>query len=87
VLDVTFHAGVELDICPRCRGVWLDRGELERLLADPVPSPRDGRERGDDDRYDDRYDDRGRGGRDDRSRRKRRFADRLSDVFDDVLDF
>ncbi|NEX93562.1 zf-TFIIB domain-containing protein [Caulobacter sp. 17J65-9] len=24
--------GVELDICPTCRGVWLDRGELEKLL-------------------------------------------------------
>lgn len=25
--------GVRLDICPSCRGVWLDRGELEKLLA------------------------------------------------------
>lgn len=25
--------GVELDICTRCKGVWLDRGELEKLLA------------------------------------------------------
>jgi Zn-finger nucleic acid-binding protein len=25
--------GVELDICPTCRGVWLDRGELEKLMA------------------------------------------------------
>jgi len=24
--------GVELDICPTCRGVWLDRGELEKIL-------------------------------------------------------
>ena len=24
--------GVEIDFCPRCRGVWLDRGELEKLL-------------------------------------------------------
>ena len=23
---------VQLDICPKCRGVWLDRGELEKLL-------------------------------------------------------
>ena len=27
------RSGVELDICPSCRGVWLDRGELEKLLA------------------------------------------------------
>ena len=23
--------GVEIDYCPRCKGVWLDRGELEKL--------------------------------------------------------
>lgn len=28
------RSGVELDICPGCRGVWLDRGELEKILAD-----------------------------------------------------
>jgi uncharacterized protein len=26
------RAGVEIDMCPSCRGVWLDRGELEKLL-------------------------------------------------------
>ena len=24
--------GVEIDYCPRCRGIWLDRGELDKLL-------------------------------------------------------
>jgi Zn-finger nucleic acid-binding protein len=24
---------VEIDVCPKCRGVWLDRGELEKLLG------------------------------------------------------
>ena len=24
--------GVEFDMCPQCRGVWLDRGELEKLI-------------------------------------------------------
>jgi hypothetical protein len=23
---------VQIDVCPKCRGVWLDRGELEKLL-------------------------------------------------------
>ena len=27
------RSGVEFDMCPRCRGVWLDRGELEKLMA------------------------------------------------------
>lgn len=44
--------GVEIDYCPRCRGVWLDRGELDKLLATV--------ERDDDDRRDDRDRDRGR---------------------------
>ncbi len=26
------RAGIEIDVCPRCRGVWLDRGELQKLL-------------------------------------------------------
>ena len=26
------RSGVELDMCPGCRGVWLDRGELEKIL-------------------------------------------------------
>jgi len=25
--------GVEIDYCPKCRGVWLDRGELEKIIA------------------------------------------------------
>ncbi len=27
------RSGVELDMCPSCRGVWLDRGELEKILS------------------------------------------------------
>jgi len=26
------RAGVEFDMCPTCRGVWLDRGELEKII-------------------------------------------------------
>ena len=31
-LAVTDSQGVEIDHCPRCRGVWLDRGELDKLI-------------------------------------------------------
>jgi len=38
--------GVEIDYCPQCRGVWLDRGELDKLIersttmaAAPGPAP------------------------------------------------
>ena len=45
-LDETLQAhvrgGIEIDVCPRCRGVWLDRGELDRLveMSAPTKSPR-----------------------------------------------
>lgn len=29
------HEGIEVDSCPRCHGVWLDHGEMERLLRLP----------------------------------------------------
>nr|WP_314527748.1 zf-TFIIB domain-containing protein [uncultured Brevundimonas sp.] len=28
--------GVQFDMCPTCRGVWLDRGELEKLMSAAV---------------------------------------------------
>jgi Zn-finger nucleic acid-binding protein len=30
--------GVEIDYCPACRGIWLDRGELDKLLDRAVAS-------------------------------------------------
>jgi Zn-finger nucleic acid-binding protein len=27
------RGGVEIDYCPQCRGVWLDRGELDKIIA------------------------------------------------------
>lgn len=44
-LVMTERQGVEIDYCPSCRGVWLDRGELDKLiersaaLAAPAPVP------------------------------------------------
>ncbi|MDZ4235940.1 zf-TFIIB domain-containing protein [Microbacterium sp. NPDC076895] len=32
LLLVSERAGVEIDYCPGCRGVWLDRGELDKIL-------------------------------------------------------
>lgn len=28
--------GVEIDFCPTCRGVWLDRGELDKIIAKAI---------------------------------------------------
>jgi Zn-finger nucleic acid-binding protein len=41
-LVMTERQGVEIDYCPQCRGVWLDRGELDKLIARDaaaVPAP------------------------------------------------
>ncbi len=31
-LVMSDRQGVEIDYCPQCRGVWLDRGELDKLI-------------------------------------------------------
>ena len=63
-LTMSERQGIEIDYCPQCRGVWLDRGELDKILersasapaapreaaAPPVVGDRD-RYRGDQDRY------------------------------------
>ncbi len=67
-LVMTDRSGVEIDYCPQCRGIWLDRGELDKIIerseaAVPPPPPASDRGRGEyrEERgYDDRYDDRGR---------------------------
>lgn len=50
--------GVEIDYCPECRGIWLDRGELDKIVDRAREARADYR---DDDRReyrDERYDDR-----------------------------
>ncbi len=52
-LQMTDRQGIEIDYCPECRGVWLDRGELDKIIersASWTPEP----ERRDDDRERDR---------------------------------
>lgn len=31
-LQLADKQGVEIDYCPKCRGIWLDRGELEKII-------------------------------------------------------
>jgi Zn-finger nucleic acid-binding protein len=31
--------GVEIDYCPKCRGVWLDRGELDKVIERSAAEP------------------------------------------------
>lgn len=43
VLVMSERNGIEIDYCPQCRGVWLDRGELDKILeraaAGGAPAP------------------------------------------------
>jgi len=32
LLQISDRQGIEIDFCPQCRGVWLDRGELDKLI-------------------------------------------------------
>lgn len=45
-LQMAERHGIEIDYCPSCRGVWLDRGELDKIIervgsgaAVPPPAP------------------------------------------------
>jgi Zn-finger nucleic acid-binding protein len=31
-LTLSERQGIEIDFCPQCRGVWLDRGELDKII-------------------------------------------------------
>ena len=40
-LVMSERSSIEIDCCPTCRGVWLDRGELDKIIersAQPAPS-------------------------------------------------
>ncbi|CUH54205.1 TFIIB-type zinc ribbon-containing protein [Shimia marina] len=90
-LVIADRNGVEIDYCPQCRGVWLDRGELDKIIeraaafaAPPPPpsseavqpAPQRGYDgRGQEAHYDPRYDS------------KRRKKKKMSSFLDDIFDF
>lgn len=37
-LVMTERCGIEIDYCPACRGIWLDRGELDKIIARSLQS-------------------------------------------------
>lgn len=47
------RAGIEVDVCSNCRGVWLDRGELDKLLEQESRNNDDRNNDNDDDDDDD----------------------------------
>lgn len=91
-LIMSERQGIEIDYCPQCRGVWLDRGELDKIierstsLAAPAAAPgasyASAPERYDERRYDDRrYEDKYRDDYYKKGKKKKR-GDFLGDLFD-----
>ncbi|AZI36217.1 hypothetical protein NT2_04_00910 [Caenibius tardaugens NBRC 16725] len=37
-LAMSDRQGIEIDYCPQCRGVWLDRGELDKIIERSAPA-------------------------------------------------
>ncbi len=38
-LTMAERGGIEIDYCPQCRGVWLDRGELDKIIDRTATQP------------------------------------------------
>ena len=92
VLDEREREGVTVDVCRECRGMWLDRGELEKIIArERRYEDHDERDRDDDDersreralrnRRPDDDDDR-RGDYRPRYKRRKSWFESLGDIFD-----
>lgn len=80
-LNMTDRQGVEIDYCPKCRGIWLDRGELDKIIEKSFAETSRQDPRGVDDRdYDPRYS--GSGGHHGGGQRGRRRGSFLGDLFD-----
>ena len=75
--------GIEIDYCPQCRGVWLDRGELDKIIerAAPQEAPRAAQPRPEERRPEPRYEGRDYRDSDYRQKPKRRESF-LGDIFD-----
>ncbi len=53
-LVIADRQGIEIDYCPTCRGVWLDRGELDKIIERSAAAQSRRRDDDDDDDDDDR---------------------------------
>lgn len=72
------RSGIEIDHCPTCRGVWLDRGELDKIIersAAQAPAPEPYRESRGESYRDPRHDNRGHSGHYPHKKRKSFFEE------------
>ena len=87
-LAMSERHGIEIDYCPKCRGVWLDRGELDKIIERATPEEPGGRQ-ADDPRERDRprQPDRPRHDHDDDRRHSQRPYKKRKSLLDDIFDF
>ena len=90
-LTMAERQGIEIDYCPKCRGVWLDRGELDKIIeraaqppaqaafSQPQPGPAAPSPYGGEPRYAPRRDDDDRYKHDYRHKKRKGF---LGELFD-----
>ena len=69
--------GVEIDYCPECRGIWLDRGELEKLIEKEEKTYQEAKRE-----YDD-YEDKHNHNKYSKKRKKRSFLGEVFEIFGD----
>ena len=73
-LLVSDRQGIEIDYCPQCRGVWLDRGELDKIIERTVSAEPRWYQHFDDDDERKKYKDKK------YTKRKKSFLDDLFDI-------
>ena len=85
-LKMSERSGIEIDYCTQCRGVWLDRGELDKIIERSITEsmPQQKRPDANDNRYNERerYDDRSKHYNDDKNYGQRKKKSFLGDLFD-----
>lgn len=75
-LAMSDRQGVEIDYCPKCRGVWLDRGELDKIIEKSVTEKSSfsaGPQRNDDHTY--------------HQEKSYKYSKRKKNLLDDLFDF
>lgn len=84
-LVMSERQGIEIDYCPQCRGVWLDRGELDKIIERSAPPAQVVQERqpsGTEYRDNRNHDSRGQHDNHDRGYQKKRRKSFLEELFD-----
>ena len=82
VLVMSERKGIEIDYCPKCRGVWLDRGELDKLIEASDRDEDKRYEKRDEKRDEKRYDERDEKRYDERSNSKKKKSSFLGELFE-----